>query len=271
MQLPQEHPKHTHDVLKSASISWYNHCCYIFDFLFTCHKKCQQPKLPIRDRQLAARSAPQDLGHGSVQLPSLPNTKPASCPFVHNISQTSCSSQPSPTSWKHSYTVIDSQTSFLCPQFRELLESFLLHLTGVTATKQPIKISMGDYILTSINSYASFTAVEGLVFFWVKRASLKCICSRVILGSLRAGHKPSDLEQGTPLGLQWVLQHRLLPGWPHRGSCHCPCCETPPAGQRSRGCRVRRGPCSGCPAHLACAHIQHQAQLPLQAWCSALH
>lgn len=61
MQLPQEHPKHTHDVLKSASISWYNHCCYIFDFLFTCHKKCQQPKLPIRDRQLAARSAPQDL------------------------------------------------------------------------------------------------------------------------------------------------------------------------------------------------------------------
>lgn len=29
---------------------------------------------------------------------------------------------------------------------------FLLHLTGITATKQPTEISMGYYILTSINS-----------------------------------------------------------------------------------------------------------------------
>lgn len=142
--------------IKSASISWYNHCCYIFDFCLRAMKNVSCPS--ARDRQLAAWTPLRTWD--SVQLLPLTKAKPASCSSGHNISQTSCSSHPSPTSWKHSCTAIYSQTSFLCPQFRELLESFLLHLTGVTSTKQPIKFSMGDYILTSINSYTSFTAVE---------------------------------------------------------------------------------------------------------------
>lgn len=37
-------------------------------------------------------------GHGSMQLLSLTQTKPASCPSGHNLSQTSHSSHLSPTS-----------------------------------------------------------------------------------------------------------------------------------------------------------------------------
>lgn len=200
MQLPQEHPKHTHDVLRVLPSPGTITAVTFLIFCSRAIKNVSNQRCPSgREQQLRAPNAPQDLGHGSVQLLTLPKAQPASCPSGHNVSHTS---RPSPTSSKHSCTAIYSQTSFLCPQFRELLESFLLHLTGVTTTKQPIKISMGDYILTSINSYTSFTAVEGLVFFGVKRGSLKCVCSCVIPCSLRAGHKPSDVEQGTPPGLQ---------------------------------------------------------------------
>lgn len=167
MQLPQEHPKHTHDVLRVLPPPGTITAVTSLIFAYVPQKNVSNQSCPsARDRQLVAWNAPQDLRPGSVQLLSLTKTKAAaSCPSGHNISQTPHSSHPSPTSSKHSSTAIYSQTSFLCPQFRELLESFLLHLTGVTTIKQPIKVSMGDYILTSINSYTSFTAVEGLVFF----------------------------------------------------------------------------------------------------------
>lgn len=72
MQLPQEHPKHTHDVLRVLPSPGTITAVTSLIFLLTCHKKCQQPKPPIRQRP-AARSpnAPRDLGHGSVQLLSL--------------------------------------------------------------------------------------------------------------------------------------------------------------------------------------------------------
>lgn len=53
MQLPQEHPKHTHDVLRVLPSPGTITAVTSLIFLLTCHKKCQQPKLPIRQRPAA--------------------------------------------------------------------------------------------------------------------------------------------------------------------------------------------------------------------------
>lgn len=64
--------------IKSASISWYNHCCYIFDFCLRAIKNVSNQSCPSsRDRQLAARNAPQDPGTRLCATP-LPDQNQAS-------------------------------------------------------------------------------------------------------------------------------------------------------------------------------------------------
>lgn len=97
-----------------------------------CHKKLSETK--AAPRSVTGKSLHlTPLWYPGTWLYSMPSSwpkqKPAFCPSVYNLSQTSRSSHPSPTSWKHSSTSIYFQTSFLCPQFRELLESFFYYIS----------------------------------------------------------------------------------------------------------------------------------------------
>lgn len=144
MQLPQEHPKHTHDVLRVLPPP--GTITAVTSLIFAL-KKCQQPKLPIcQSGSLRPVMPLRTLGW--LYATPLPAQNQASLlsPLATTSHRPLAPLTPHLRLENTLFTAIYSQTSFLCPQFRELLESFLLHLTGVTTTKQPIKISMGYYI-----------------------------------------------------------------------------------------------------------------------------
>lgn len=156
MQLPhQEHPKHTHDVLRVLPPSSTITAVKSLIFLLTCHKKIasNQSCTSIREWQLTAFNTLRYPGTWLYATPSAcPKQKLAFWPSVYNLSQTSRSSYLSPTSWNTPALQFISRH----PSHARSSESFWSHFYYISLElplpSSPQKISMGDYILTSINS-----------------------------------------------------------------------------------------------------------------------